>query len=669
MNLNSRIKNDLWRVNYIIPFAKKYIAEGSTYAKAMAVARVTLGKRVSKGHGGRRSVGCDTLQLMKEVTVQVEPKRPFAYSIDEIHTLAVPGNVLSNFPLDYGEVVNGCLEDLFAKAISLDDEYGRQARYACDALHVLRDKMLRATSEAGDGRWDRSGALERLFDGPAKTFHEGLQRVLFFNQVMWQTRHRLNGLGRLDRTLGHLYESDLATGLIDEKDGEELIDAFLEALHKYYEYKSDALVGDVGQIIILGGLNEDGSYHRNSLTDLFLERQAAVKYPDPKTLLRVSASMPRDLMEKAVRCLSSATGSPLFSNDDRVIPALISDGVDVGDAYEYCVSACWEPLVPGLSLGQNNIAVFDACRVLVDTVRDANDLMAYEDVLRLYEGRLALEFGKFLEGLNGLRWARDPIVSILYPDSIEQRIDVSDGGSKYRDYGVTTIGVSNAVDSLMNIKKLLNKGRVLSQISNAAKKNFKGDEALRATLASGKQFGSDAGNSSSLTKEIVGVLNSVASIYKNPLGGSANFGLSSPDYIKGGTKSPADFSGRLSGDPYVVHISNTSAAYTELVNFAASLEYDGHRLNGNVVDFFVSPSLLEGSADAFVDFMMSAVEAGFYQMQMNVMDSATLIDAKENPERYPGLIVRVWGFSAYFNDLPNSYKDYLIQRALESEAA
>ena len=49
---------------------------------------------------------------------------------------------------------------------------------------------------------------------------------------------------------------------------------------------------------------------------------------------------------------------------------------------------------------------------------------------------------------------------------------------------------------------------------------------------------------------------------------------------------------------------------------------------------------------------------------MNVMDSKTLIDAKAHPEKYAGLVVRVWGFSAYFNDLPESYKDLLIERAI-----
>ena len=56
-------------------------------------------------------------------------------------------------------------------------------------------------------------------------------------------------------------------------------------------------------------------------------------------------------------------------------------------------------------------------------------------------------------------------------------------------------------------------------------------------------------------------------------------------------------------------------------------------------------------------------------MQMNVVSSKTLIAARKDPSAFPNLIVRVWGFSAYFNDLPENYKDILIKRAIESEIA
>ncbi len=61
------------------------------------------------------------------------------------------------------------------------------------------------------------------------------------------------------------------------------------------------------------------------------------------------------------------------------------------------------------------------------------------------------------------------------------------------------------------------------------------------------------------------------------------------------------------------------------------------------------------------------ISQGFYQMQVNVVDSWTLIEAPKNPELFPNLVVRVWGFSAYFKDLPKEYQDNLIRRTMETE--
>ena len=80
-------------------------------------------------------------------------------------------------------------------------------------------------------------------------------------------------------------------------------------------------------------------------------------------------------------------------------------------------------------------------------------------------------------------------------------------------------------------------------------------------------------------------------------------------------------------------------------------------------------SFIEKNSDKFMHLIRQAIRDGFFELQMNVVSSATLIDAKRNPGSYPNLIVRVWGFSAYFKDLPEEYQNVLIERAIESESA
>ena len=130
------------------------------------------------------------------------------------------------------------------------------------------------------------------------------------------------------------------------------------------------------------------------------------------------------------------------------------------------------------------------------------------------------------------------------------------------------------------------------------------------------------------------------------------------------------FDGRLDKEPYSIHISaDDNSNITELFNFASKLNYGKHGFNGNVVDFKMTPSFVRDNLEKFVQLMKGSINAGVFQMQMNVIDSGTLIEAKKNPAKFPNLIVRVWGFSAYFKDLPDEYQKYVIERALKNEAA
>ena len=130
----------------------------------------------------------------------------------------------------------------------------------------------------------------------------------------------------------------------------------------------------------------------------------------------------------------------------------------------------------------------------------------------------------------------------------------------------------------------------------------------------------------------------------------------------------ASFDGRKAGEAFITHISNEdNNGFTEVINFASQMNYDKNRFNGNVVDLMVSPDFINNNKEKFVDFLQACIYRGFFEMQMNVVSSKTLIEARNNPEKFPNLVVRVWGFSSYFKDLPDEYKDVLIKRAIKNE--
>ena len=79
-----------------------------------------------------------------------------------------------------------------------------------------------------------------------------------------------------------------------------------------------------------------------------------------------------------------------------------------------------------------------------------------------------------------------------------------------------------------------------------------------------------------------------------------------------------------------------------------------------------TPVLLNGDKDTYLmkfgDLTETFFRNGGMQVQFNIQDYQTLIDAKENPEKYPEMIVRVSGYSAYYKDLSDAMKDELITR-------
>lgn len=669
MNIKTKIKNDLWRWNYIVPFVKKYLYDSSKIDILKQVLRAYTQIKPVKTMENSRTVGKDIKTLLEGIDIELLIDSRFVYFIDTKKTIAVQGNILSNFPMDYDKIVNGTFFDLAENAAG-SDQYGMETTYVAKGIERLANRVLSAIEKSDlKAKEKLIHDFSRILNAPAEHFDEALQRILFFNQIMWQTRHRLNGLGRMDYYLNDLYKKDISDGYMKKDECSETVRDFLRQLSRYSEYKSDALKGDIGQIIILGGVNLDGNYFCSELTEIFLFEQANLKKPDPKVLLRVSKTMPTELLTTAVKCLLSKTGSPLFSNDDVVIPALLDFGMPAEDAFNYCVSACWEPFIAGKSLDQNNIAVFDFFPALDTVLNRSNTIYDFDELVNKYIEQNRNNFKKLLTELEHIKWAKDPLVSMFTDGCSEKRIDITDGGAVYNNYGITTVALSNVVDSLLNIKRLVfdSKKYSLSELNRIRLNDFKGQNEIYTQIIGNKYYGREREDSIALAMKITDSLVDLAKAYHNSLGGTVKFGLSSPGYNMLCKNMPADLSGKKKGMPYNTHISCLNAPYTEVVNFAARLKYKDQRFNGNVVDFFVSPCMIENNFDKFVLFMKGAINTKFFQMQMNLMDSKTLIDAKSHPDKYTGLIVRVWGFSAYFNDLPESYQNLLIERALAAE--
>lgn len=607
----------------------------------------------------------------KETVPSVFPGK-FVYFIDYIYVLdEVRGYQFGNITPGYSIMLSSGLEQL--KYNITDSLFCRDYDRVVSSIETLVWRIINMLRLDPDKNREKIVWFTDMLDKPARHFDEAVQRILFVNQILWQTDHRLLGLGALDELLYPYYLNDIREGVLSRERAKGSIKEFLNILHQYYWYKSNMLMGDTGQIIVLGGLREDGSYLFNELSEIFIGLIQELQRPDPKILLRVSSRMPEHVMEYALNCMATGVGSPIISNDDVVIPALINFGISNTDAYHYTVSACWEPLIGGKSTSLNNMTTINYMRSFENLFRRERleRITDFDTFVDTYITYLKRNLNAVMRVVGNARFQYDPVLSVFIEGCRDREKDVSAGGARYMDAGVTSVALGNVIDSIMNIKEYVFDKKIysLSDVKRILLLNYEGADDVKQLLQKKKRFyGSDQPEIITLTRRIIDETSKYLSGFRTEQGGRIKFGLSAPTYIDAAKGMRASFDGREKGTPFVVHISNESLdSYTEILNFASELDYGGNRFNGNVIDIMMNGKFISDNMDKFRTMLMVAISSGIFQLQINVVSSQQLVDAKKNPAEYPNLIVRVWGFSAYFRDLPEEYQDVLIKRAKESE--
>jgi len=613
----------------------------------------------------------DLRLLLNSVKLDFCKSKYFAYSIDVFKTWKIKKRQMANCTIDYKLLLDKSLNELYMEE-DLNNSYVAENNEIVDCLIEYCDRLGKKIKRSSlKNKKKIIKEINGIKFRSAENIEDALQRILFMNQVMWQTRHIQMGLGRLDLLLEKYLSDDISDEYL-----EDILTDFIQILHNYYWLKSEEMPGDTGQIIILGGCDETGKYVCNRITYAVIRAILKLQLPDPKVLLRVSADTPQDLWELSIKCIATGIGCPLFSNDDRVISELLEFGYEKDDAYDYVTSACWE-IIPGNCCEQNNIGVFDfaAAFDLMAKKEDLDSLDTWDKFIWQYSVHMCGHANFMAHLVDNIQWEKDPLLSFFKDICRKNKKDISKGGGKYNNYGILSVGLSNTVNSLINIRKYVYEENrfSLKELFTMKNKNFVGNEDVFELLKnSRKYFGDDDAEQDAigLSNWLIMRINETLEKYTNQFDGRIKFGLSSPGFITIGANMPATFDGRLDNEAYNIHISaDQNQNITALLNFASKLNYGSLGFNGNVVDFTMPPHFINENMDKFILLLQTSIKTGIFQMQMNVIDSATLIKAKKNPEKYPNLIVRVWGFSAYFRDLPEEYKDYVIERAVKNEAA
>jgi formate C-acetyltransferase len=595
---------------------------------------------------------------------------PYFYPLNEKTLRMIPfGYVnLASLTLDYSKVLKHDLTQLRKELINNKDDFSRSIILTVDAINILREKAI---TFYGKQESDRSkiicGYLENIMSEEPQSFDEALQKILFFNALLWYNRQRLIGLGRLDLVLYPYYKKSLQKGEITIEQAKEQLQNFILTLADNMRYKSGSLIGDTGQVIFISGMDGERKYVENELSFMFLDIITSLNIPDPKIILRANKYTSKELWFKSIDCIAKGNGSPLIANEEKIMGLMQSFGYEADDCINWGTSACWEPLIIGKSFDQNNCAEnISLLQPLVDMINQYDKIDTYDEFEKEYIKNLQAFVQSITIKYQTILFDPSPLHSIWMEGCIEHLNDISTGGAKYNHHGFLAVGLPNVVNALLNIEEYIyNKKMItLSECRGILKNNYSKRGDIQILFQNNpSKFGDSSARVLGLTNRIMQTVSDV--VAQTTINGQkAKIGFSSPSYINASKFLQASPDGRKYGEPLGVHISPVSRniGIAEIIRFASQLDYSGNKVNGNVVDFIVTESFIRNK-DKLMEILKSAIRQGVYEMQLNVLNADKLITAKADPTLYPNLVVRVWGFSAYFNDLPEVYKDHLIRRA------
>lgn len=579
-----------------------------------------------------------------------------------------------NATVDYETVLEKGLDGIEAEARALyesADDYAKSfydAMFGCFA--ACRDivKEYREQAER-EGRQELAEALKTVPLKGARSYYEALVTLRFMQYAL-----RLNQMphvtwGRFDQYAKPYYDTSIKAGMSKEE-ALELTELFFIALNLDTDIYTGIQQGDNGQSMVLGGMTADGADGFNELSEICLSASEELRIIDPKINLRVNKNTPLSLYERGTRLTKQGLGFPQYSNDDVVIPALIAWGYDEADARNYTVAACWEFIVPRCGTDVPNV---DALNFPLAVERATKEHLlgakSFDEFFVNVEKEMEKLIDVIVEKYNKVTPFPEPFTSAFIQPCVKTGRDIGANGGKYKNYGVHGVGISNAADALAAIKKTVyDEGLDKNELITALENDFNGYEPLRKRLEACPKMGNNDDYVDELAGRLMDKFSSYLNGRPNNRGGIYRAGTGSAMYyIWSASEVGATADGRHARQPFG---SSFSPSLTAKINGPLSAvqsftKYDLKRVaNGGPFTIEIHDTVfrnLEGEKKVAA-LIKTFIDLGGHQIQINAINRDRLLDAQAHPEKYPNLIVRVWGWSGYFNELDVEYQNHVIKR-------
>ena len=539
---------------------------------------------------------------------------------------------------------------------------------------------------------------------PARTFHEALQFFYFIPVVNYlETKAFACSPGRFDQYMYPYYKKDLEKGILTRAEALELLECVWVKLSEI-SYLSSKIASKYYagyppfQVMSIGGLDAEENDAINEISYLCLEATEKVHLVQPSLIAFFHKKSPREFKKKALKVASMGGGQPAICAVENGMPyAMHWRGYNVKDARCIggigCILAiahgidavgdCGLHNVPmSLELALNNGVMRLSGEKVGLSTGDPKKFSSFDEVVDAFKKQLAyitrhqVIMTLYLQRLHEESFPTQ-LESIVVEGCIEKLIRAKSpigSAQKYTPYFVLVgMGLATVADSLAAIKKLVFEEKIItmSALIDALDANFEGREDMRQMLLNkAPKFGNDDDYVDSIASEIQDWWQNEISQYRDSYGisrfsmnwnstsGSVPFGLATgalPSGRKAGTP--------LSDNTSPAHGVGEASGPTAVLKSEAKLKPENQ--GSNLLNLRFDPKVME-SEEGFEKFvsMVDAYHAlGGYHVQFNVVSQETLKEAQKDPEQHQGLMVRVAGYSAYFNELCREVQDDIIARA------
>ena len=561
---------------------------------------------------------------------------------------------VSNLCPDYEKAITCGLLELRQSA----DAFGKRV---IDAVTELCDRY-RAEAEK-QNRTDIAEILARVPRYGARTFREALQMFRILHFALWLEGDYHNTVGRFDQYMYHYFSRDMENGTLSEETALELIEDFFISFNKDSDLYPGVQQGDNGQSLVLGGMLPDGSDGFNKLSELCLTASRELRLIDPKINLRVSSETPLEVYVKGTELTKAGLGFPQYSNDDVVIKGLTDLGYDEKDAVNYVVAACWEFIIPGVG---NDICNIDGVNFPAVTDRAIRRALSEKPVtdnsntlLGYVKSELETEINRLTESKKNIWFYPSPFMDLLRD------------GKKYNNFGLHGSGIAPAADALAAVEKYVYNDKTVTpeRLLEALDTNYENDsELLHLLRYEAPKMGTDDDRADRLGTYLLNVFADCLKGRKNSSGGIWRAGTGTAMYyIWHAEKTGATADGRRAGEHYGTNYSPGLFTVTKgpvsVINSFTKQDLSRTINGGPLTLEFVSGLFRnEESVEKVATLIKYFIDRGGHQLQLNAVNPEALRDAQKHPERYRQLVVRVWGWSAYFVELDKEYQDHVLAR-------